>query len=119
MLTLSLNIPLENQQAATTRWYDFSNNPMFKDEETREGVKTTESLFSKLLERRLLGPVLWCSTFSFKMNGPVMINTGIPHNVDMRLAKNPRSILSVHLRDLETNEVLGWEDRYRVLKITF
>jgi hypothetical protein len=117
-LSLSLNIPVENQSAAITRWYDLTTNYVFANEETREGLVSNTSIL-KIEEKNLINSVLACSKFSFKMNKPVLINTGIPHNVDMQGATVNRTILSLHLRDIETNNILGWEDRHRVLEITF
>jgi hypothetical protein len=119
LLSLSLNIPIENQSSAITRWYDLSTNYVFADEETREGLASHTSILKKIEEKNLINSVLACSKFSFKMDKPVLINTGVPHNVDMRESRVKRTILSLHLRDLTTNKILGWEDRYRVLEITF
>lgn len=119
LCTLSLNIPLENQQSATTRWYDFSNCNYFKNHETREGVKDSDSIFSNVIANRMFALLLSCQVFSFKMSKPVAINTGIPHNVDTGLANHQRSIVSLHLKDLNTNKILSWDDRHRLLNITF
>lgn len=118
-LSLSLNIPIENQSEATTYWYDLSKNSVFANEETREGLISTDSIFRKVVEHQLIDSALECVKFSLRMSKPVLINTGIPHNVDMRYSRVKRTILSLHLRDLTTNKMLGWEDRHRVLEIRF
>lgn len=103
----SLNIPLKDTDSATTRWYDFSNNPALKNEETRFPLLDHKK-FSAQPPNSINDFLKYCVA-AYTMTGPVIINTAIPHNVDALALSTSREILSLWFIDTTTNTMATWE----------
>jgi hypothetical protein len=112
----SLNIPLENTTSAITRWYDFSNNPTLKNEDTK---------FPRINHKKFTSPTpthaenfLKYCVAEYTMNKPVIINTSITHNVDARTLDGSRTILSLWFIHVRTEELVTWEQSSFLENIT-
>jgi len=112
-LGVALNIPLKNANTALTHWYDFSENK----EINIYNIKISDN-FTKLSSLFSIDYLLKHKVFTFTMNGPVVINTSIPHNVDTRHSGNNRFILSLQLMPADKPQMLTWEKANAIASIT-
>lgn len=113
--SLSLNLALENETSAITRWYDFSSHPTFSNHVFEYNKQDPNSPFKKIYDNNINEFLKYC-VGSTVMSNNIMINTSVPHNVDTRNSTVPRYILSMRFLDLETNEILSWQQRHKILR---
>lgn len=106
-VAFSLNLPLENTTGATSRWYDFSNHPELTNEDAKFDSVNLKKF--KTYNQTKIEEFLNYCVASLTMDGPVVFNTAVPHNVDGRAITDTRTILSVWFIDKQTNTPATWE----------
>lgn len=116
VLSLSFNIPLENESGAITRWYDFTNSNEFSNENFVYSYQNTSSPLRQISKDNITNLLGYCIDHTV-MTSPLLIRTDIPHNVDTRFFNNDRYIISLRILDRNTNQILDWENRQKILDI--
>lgn len=115
-LELSLNLPLENEGYAVTRWYNFSNHPTLVDDMFVYGKQPVDSPLRAITQNTLQEYLSYCVESTI-MSSPMIIRTSVPHNVDTRFFNKERYIISLRIKDIDTNEFVSWDNKDRLLSI--
>jgi hypothetical protein len=105
---LSINIPLTNKtKDAITSWYNFDSDDYLRGLITAHHLIPNDSPL-KLSTESAINHIKKFKVFEYRMSGPVLFNTSIPHNVH-NLGEEDRLIASIQFS--RHGRMVQWEHR--------